>query len=282
MTNLFGTKDIKFYVNLFIKNNASLFASKAVIDVPAGNGVTSESLLNAGAKVVALDLFPDFFTVKEITCSFCDIEKEIPLASQTADFIFCQEGIEHLSNQLKVFTEFNRVLKTNGSLFITTPNYSNLKSKVSYLLTESEYFNKIMPPNEVDDLWFSGKNSRHYYGHLFLIGAQKLRTFAALNGFKIKHLYGGKISGTSLFFLFLFFPFIYLSNYITLRKNLKKKKHHAKFKEIKIIYYEIFKLNTSFKILVCTHLFIEFEKIKNTEMVDFSIFSKHATNEFAT
>ncbi len=43
----------------------------------------------------------------------------LTVASESIDYIICQEGIEHIPNQLKVLEEFNRVLKKDGVLLIT-------------------------------------------------------------------------------------------------------------------------------------------------------------------
>jgi SAM-dependent methyltransferase len=275
-----GTKDIKWFVNKHIQDNASFFKGLTVVDVPAGTGLTSESFKKAGANVIPLDLFPEFFKVDGIDCTYCNLDERIPLDDEVADVVICQEGIEHLPNQLKAFKEFSRILKPGGKLIITTPNYSNLKAKLSYLLTESEYFNKIMPPNEVDDLWFADGKREMYYGHLFLIGIQKLRTFGRLNGFNIHAIYPGRVNGTALFLTLWCYPFMWLSNLITLRKNIRKKRNNPYLKEIKGIYQEIKELNLNFKVLTGIHLFIEFEK--SNENFNFSKFKKHADTNFVT
>lgn len=99
-----------------------------------------------------------------ILCIKADLGKEIKLSNGTVDWVICQEGIEHLPNQIYLFSELNRVLKNNGRLIITTPNYSNLRAKVSHFLTESELYNKLMPPNEYDSVWHSRDNNEVYWG----------------------------------------------------------------------------------------------------------------------
>lgn len=275
-----GTKDIKWYVNTYIEQNAAQFNGLTVVDVPAGTGITSKALRNAGANVIALDLFPEFFKTEGLSCQYCNLDGVLPLNDECADVVICQEGIEHLPNQLNAFKEFARILKPGGKLIITTPNYSNLKAKLSYLLTESEYFNKIMPPNEVDDLWFADGKKEMYYGHLFLIGIQKLRTFGVLNGFKIKNIHPSRINGTAFLLTLWCYPFIWLSNLLTLRKNIRKKINSPYIKEIKEIYNEIYRLNLNFKVLTGIHLFVEFEKTATS--VDFAKFKKHSTTDFIT
>ena len=52
---------------------------------------------------------------------------------------------------------------------MTTPNYSNLRAKMSYLLSESERFNSIIAPNELDSIWMSKQDITNeiYYGHIY-------------------------------------------------------------------------------------------------------------------
>ncbi len=218
-------KSQKFYVKKYLDSMKKQLHNKIVIDIPAGNGVTSEILLENGAKVEAYDLFPEYFMLKDIQCKRADILNKIPVINNYADMLICQEGIEHFSDQLKTFKEFNRVLKKNGKLLLTTPSYSNLASKLSYLLFESEN-SKKMPPNEIDDIWMSDKklSNEIYHGHIFLIGLQKLRMLAKLAGFNIREIKYLRISKGSLFLFPIFYPFIFISSFLRYFINLNKHK----------------------------------------------------------
>jgi len=228
------------------------------IDLPAGNGETSKFLLDNGYTVHAFDLFPEFFTENRIKCGYCDVTEGIPLADKLADLLICQEGIEHFPDQLLALKEFNRVLKEKGSLIITTPNYSNLKHKLSYLLTESERYNRIMSVNEYDSIWFNrDHNDNQYYGHVFLIGITKLRLLAKIAGFKIRKIHFSEIKPSNIFLFVIFYPFILLSALMTYRRNVKKKP------VAKAAYLEILKLNIDPRILIDGSLIVEFEKEHN-------------------
>jgi SAM-dependent methyltransferase len=258
------SKDIKDHVNAYIKANTAYFKNKLVIDLPAGTGITAKTLKETGAEVKAFDLFPEFFKTDGITCSYADIMDKIPLENNKADWVICQEGIEHFENQFQALKEFNRVLKLNGKLIVTTPNYSNLRSKISYLISESEYFSKFISPNEFDSIWMTQKvDNRIYFGHIFLTGIQNLRCLAALSGFKIKNVYRVRTNKTSVWLLPFFYPYIYLFNWLIYKKSLKKSTN----KEAHNTYKEIFRLNTSISILTDSHLFIEFEKVHETKDV---------------
>ena len=269
-------KSIKFYVKRFILENSALLKGKTVVDFPAGNGITSNILREIGAKPVPIDLFPEYFELEGMECLRANIRESLPLKDVSNDFLICQEGIEHFSDQFKALTEFNRVLKKDGVLLITTPNYSNLRAKLSYLLSESERFNSIMPPNELDSIWMTNKNITNeiYFGHIFLIGIQKLRVLAVLAGFEIKKIHFTRIKSTSLLLLPFFYPFILLSNYITYQKNLRKKSDFD-IETKKRVYREIFRLSINPKILIDGHIMVEFIKVKETHEVSDGLKSIH-------
>lgn len=254
-------KSIKYYVKRYLLDNKDQFSGKKIIDFPAGNGVTSRIIKEVGAKPIALDLFPEYFNVDGMSCERANISEGLPLKNETGDALICQEGIEHFSDQLKAFREFNRVLKKDGTLLVTTPNYSNIRAKLSYLLSESERFNSMMAPNELDSIWMSKQDITNeiYFGHIFLIGIQKLRVLARLSGFKIKKVHFTRAKSTSVILLPLFYPFILISNWIAYRKNLKKNKQFDDATK-RAVYKEIYKLSINPKILVGGDLMIEFEK----------------------
>ena len=272
-------KSIKYHVKKYLHANKSRFHNKTVIDFPAGNGITTRILKEIGSKPIPFDLFPEYFNIDELECKRANIVEGLPVEDANSDYLICQEGIEHFSDQLASFKEFNRVLKKDGGLIVTTPNYSSLRAKLSYLLSESERFNSIIAPNELDSIWMSRKDITNeiYYGHIFLIGILKLRCIGKLSGFKIKHIQKTRIKSTSLILFVFFYPFILISNWITFKKRMKKNKDFDnKIKEE--VYKEIFHLSISPKILLDGHLFVEFEK--EYELDDVAKYLKSNHKEF--
>lgn len=269
-------KSIKYHVKKYLLNNKSLYKNKTVIDFPAGNGITTRILSEIGAQPIALDLFPEYFEMKDLVCHRANIREGLPVDSNSADALICQEGIEHFSDQFSALKEFNRVIKQGGRLIITTPNYSNLRARMSYMLSESERFNAIMPPNELDSIWMSKQHITEeiYFGHIFLIGIQKLRVLAKLNGFKIEKLYYSQSKSTSMFLLPFWYPWIYVSNWITYRKNMRKNNDFDEETK-RHVYGEVFRLSVNPKLLVSGHLFVEFVKEKEAAQVSESLRSMH-------
>lgn len=269
--HLDNPKSPKYYVKRYLESIHADLKGKIVVDMPAGTGVTTEILMNSGAKVEAFDLFPEYFMLKNVECKRADIADGMPLPDHYADMVICQEGIEHFSDQLKAFKEFNRVLKLQGSLLITTPGYSHLAAKMSHLLFESET-NKSMPPNEIDDIWMSDKSitPEIYHGHIFLIGLQKLRILAKLAGFRIRENKYVRLSKGSLFLFPFFYPFIFVSSVLRYYRNLRKNEN-IPLSHKKSVYREQLAINISPKNLLNKHTFIIFEKEKDVADLDFRL-----------
>jgi len=66
-------KSPKFYVKKYLDSIKNELQDKIVLDVPAGNGATTEILLENGAKAEPFDLFPEYFMLKNIERKRADI-----------------------------------------------------------------------------------------------------------------------------------------------------------------------------------------------------------------
>ena len=254
-----GPKEIKQVVWRILEERALELKGRRALDFPAGNGVTSAHLKNLGAEVVAIDLFPELFRVEGLFAQHGDLSDRFQVESNSIDFAVCQEGIEHVGGQDHVFSEFARVVKPGGTLLLTTPNYSSLKAKLSYLLTESESFGRIMPPNERDSVWISKSVEdgdiapRVYYGHCFLTGFFRLRLFAKLAGWRFVQIHDSRVNFTSLLLLVIFYPFIFL---FSLRTALR---FFIKQRDSGGLALELFRFMVHPKLLLENHLVLEFQ-----------------------
>ncbi len=255
--SFFVPKEIKWHVARWIAKNKSVLRNLKVVDAPAGSGRSTDLLIKAGASVKSFDLMPEFFKVQNQVCHKISIgDENFPLENNSQDLVLCQEGIEHIPDHNKVFREFNRICKLHGTVLITTPNGSSLRSRLSNLLNESEMY-KYMPPNEWDSIWKKGSLDKEvYYGHVFLTGIQKLRLFAVMNGFQIKKIHSTHFSFTNLVLLILFYPWIVIFCSFAYLRSLRK----SKGTEARKVYGELFKLQLNVKILLSSHLFVEFRK----------------------
>jgi SAM-dependent methyltransferase len=252
---------IKYHVKQHILSNPELFCGKTVIDFPAGNGVTSRIVRDCGGIPRPYDLFPEYFRVPGLECSLANIADGIPEKTGIADAVICQEGIEHFADQLGALKEFNRVLKQGGILLLTTPNYSNLRAKVSHLFSESERYISSMPPNEIDSIWMSQEHvsKEIYYGHIFLLGIQKLRLLAKLAGFRIQRTVFTRARPKAVILFPFLYPLVVLVNVLSYWRNVRRHSG-AQRHEAQKAYKQILRLAINPKILVDGHLMIEFSK----------------------
>jgi SAM-dependent methyltransferase len=249
----FPSSGINRYVTRYIRGLGDL-SGKVVVDLPAGDGRSSWLFAQAGAKVRALDLFPEFMRAPGLRGEHGDMGRRLPLEDACADYALCQEGIEHVSDQLSLLGEFNRILKPGGRLILTTPNSSHLRARLAHFCFESDTTRR-MPPTEVDSIWFDSSNDeRIYFGHLFLLGVNRLLTFARLAGFALERRLRTDLSPTSLMVLPLGCPAILgVSTLAYLRSR-------SRFESVppairRAIFWEHVRVNCAPSTLLCKHIF---------------------------
>jgi SAM-dependent methyltransferase len=257
----FPIKGINKYTTQYIRNLPDL-TGKIVLDIPCGDGRASYEFKKKGAEVKAFDLFPDFMKLTDVESKYADLSEELPVESESVDYIICQEGIEHIPNQLKVLQEFNRVLKKDAILLITTPNDSQIKVRMSNFLLETDLY-KRMPPTEVDSIWFAENDTNKlYYGHLFLLGVQHFQTLLTLSGFKTKKRIKTDFSTSSLILGVVFYPVLVVMTFLAYFLY-KDENQHVEEKAKKRILFGRAILNLLPTTLFNKHIFWEIKKESN-------------------
>jgi SAM-dependent methyltransferase len=259
----FPNAGIHKYVSEYIRSLPDL-SGKTVLDVPCGDGRSSYEFKKKGADVIALDLFPEFMLIDDIEAKYADLSEKLPVEDNSVDYIICQEGIEHIPNQLNVLEEFNRVLKKDGILLLTTPNNSHMRARVSHMLLETDLW-KRMPPTEIDTIWFAESNKdKLYFGHLFLLGVQHLQSLVTFSGFEVTKRIKTDRGSTAILFSLFAYPFLLLftmSSYFYYRNKNPQVDQATKRK----ILWERVKLNLSSTTLFNKHIFWEMKKINSLD-----------------
>jgi len=266
---------INHYVAEYIKTLPNL-TGKFVLDIPCGDGRASYEFFKKGATVKAFDLFPGFMKLNTVKAEYADLTGTLPIESNSIDYIICQEGIEHVPNQLRVLEEFNRVLKTGGTLLITAPHLSHVRARIAHFFLESDCWTR-MPPTEIDSIWFAENNSNKlYFGHFFLPGAQHLQSLLTLSGFQVTKRIKTDLGNASLGFGVLLYPVFvfvtFLSWVFYRRKNI-----HIPQRKKDQIFWERIKLNLSPKTLFCKHIFWVLKK--ESELNEITIKLKNMRRE---
>ncbi|MDM8356550.1 class I SAM-dependent methyltransferase [Pandoraea communis] len=218
------------------------WANKTVVDLACGDGRTTYILRNLGATVKPFDIMPEYCKL-DGGADYANIMDGLPIESSSVDVVVLQEVIEHLPNHLAALQEISRILKPGGELFLTTPNRSSMASKLAYLCFESEII-RGTPASAMESVW-GEDGERKYYGHLFLMGAQQLRTLSMLAGFTSMQVYRSDKSRTSQWLMVPFYPVVYAASYRAYRRALRKSNcaNYAREK------YEQLKLNVDGRIL---------------------------------
>jgi SAM-dependent methyltransferase len=249
------------YTKRYLDTLGSL-SGKLVVDIPAGSGHISQEFARRGARVIALDLYPEQISVKDVEKLHADMNERLPLENDVADIVLCQEGIEHIHNQFDLLKEFNRVLKPGGKLIITTPSLSHIRARLSMMLIESEYW-KRLPASEVDSVWFSEQDSeRVYFGHLYLITANHLRAISSITGFEIEKRLVTQISTSSALLSVIFYPLILLGTVLAFLDSYRKNRKSWNTDKMRV-YKEQMKINLSPVTLMCKDIFWVLKKKRN-------------------
>jgi SAM-dependent methyltransferase len=257
-TATFPAKGINRYVSRYINDMPDL-SGRVVVDIPCGDGRASYRFREKGATVRAFDLYPEFMKVEGISAEHADMSERLPIDDASADYVICQEGIEHVPDQVALLTEFNRILKPGGRLFLTTPNVSHFRTRLAMFLTESTLWRR-MPASEIDSVWFSEKHSdRVYYGHLFLVGAHHLHTICKVAGFEVKERVRTKVSATSVILGVFFYPVVLIATVLAFVLGRKKVAHVDRDVANRVLWEHV-ALNVSPRTLFCKHMFWVLEK----------------------
>ena len=208
-------------IDLFLEKKRGI-----VLDLPAGFGQESAHLRELGFKTVLADLFPRPGKSGTSTWVRADAMETFPFGNKTFDYVLSREGIEHFENQAGFLNECARVIKPGGCLVVTTPNITNLRSRLSYFLTCQRTLRRGLI-NEVQTLRGTSADGRHYHGHAFLIDYFRLRYLLKLAGFEKLEVYTDRYSSASLALLWLV-PFLYIATRVSI--GISGKKFRGKYK----------------------------------------------------
>src|SRR4030042_3254919 len=74
---------------------------------------------------------------------FCDLET-IPRGSSLYDAIICNQVFEHVKHPEKVISEFNRILKPGGKLFLTAPQCAGIHMAPYHFFNFTQYGLKLL------------------------------------------------------------------------------------------------------------------------------------------
>jgi SAM-dependent methyltransferase len=112
-----------------------------VIEIGCGSGDLLEALRDREADVFGVEISDSAVTLckeKGIRCAKMDlslsrIDESQVVAGEGFDLCILVEVLEHVFDYFRLTDNINRILKVNGKLFLTVPNFDSIRSLVNYL-----------------------------------------------------------------------------------------------------------------------------------------------------
>ncbi len=110
-----------------------------ILDLGAGEGEFSRRLIEKDFKAIPVDGFDTYWRNSQIPLIIANLDGEfastVSPSGKRFDAIVAIEIIEHLENPYLFLRECAKLLKSNGLLFITSPNVESITSRIIFLYT---------------------------------------------------------------------------------------------------------------------------------------------------
>ena len=171
------TGDYKARMNAIIRMCGT---GKKILDIGCFTGYLMERLKEKNNEVYGVDISQKAVSnakKKGLTVSQGDVEKGLKFKDNTFDVIVMGEIIEHVFDTDKVIREIRRMLKSEGSVVITTPNIACLNRRLRLLLGENPY---------IDIGVLNDDNKTTASGHIRYFTFANLKILLERNGFKVR------------------------------------------------------------------------------------------------
>ncbi len=153
-------------------------SGKKVLDIGCRWGHITYDIAKKGNEVIGIDFVPEFIEeAKKIhgdKVKFMVMDAyDLKFKDKSFDAVFLGETFEHLIDPRKALKEIRRVLKDNGALIITTPNFASFRNRIKTFL---------------------GYQNDDFYLHIKVCTKETLENLLKGAGFKIEKIKGNQIS----------------------------------------------------------------------------------------
>jgi len=184
----------------------------SVLDAPCGQGELAVLLTKEGFRVSGADLeeglHPEAVAALGDRFHVVDLNAPLPWPDGSFELAVCVEGVEHLESAFAFIREARRVCRPGGTLLITTPNISSVRSRMRYF-GSSFYTQDPRPLNEA---------SRHPLHHIGLRTFWEWRYILHACGFRLVE--AGRTHVKPVSYLYgIFAPWMWLYTSIAFRKE---------------------------------------------------------------
>jgi 2-polyprenyl-3-methyl-5-hydroxy-6-metoxy-1,4-benzoquinol methylase len=180
-----------------------------VLDAPCGGAAAlTLALKERGLSAVGADVDADAAARLGDAFAQVNLDESLPWPDNRFDAVFSTEGIEHLENQFAFLREICRVLKPGGTLVLTTPNITALRSRVRFF--GSGFFGRDMRP--------LNETSRHPLHHIGLLTFPDLRYVLHTSGFRLIDISHTHIKPVSYLYA-IYVPWMWMYTKLAFRKE---------------------------------------------------------------
>lgn len=157
-----------------------------IIDLAAGVGVVAKRIQeNYPCDLLCNDVSPQSLRslkanqLNTVSFDLDNPDTDFPFPDETFDAIISLATLEHIINIKHHMTEIRRILKNNGHLYISAPNYSALQFVIPFILKGRTFHNPLK----------EGINKYEFYAHVRYFTYKTLLEFVSSFGFKAELVY---------------------------------------------------------------------------------------------
>src|SRR5712692_1532683 len=179
-----------------------------VLDAPCGNGAMTVALAQQGFSAKGADLASEAAALLGPSFTQANLDAALPWPNENFDAVFCTEGIEHLENHFSFLREIRRILKPGGTLVLTTPNITALRSRVRFF--GSGFFGRDSRP--------LNESARYPLHHIGLATLPELRYELHVSGFHLIEISHTHVKPVSYLYA-IFAPWMWFYTRIAFRKE---------------------------------------------------------------
>jgi len=180
-----------------------------VLDAPCGGAAAlTQALIGQGFEALGADIDSEAEACLGKAFVKVNLDSKLPWPEGGFDAVISTEGIEHLENHFSFLREMCRILKPGGTLVLTTPNITALRSRVRFF--GSGFFGRDgRPLNET---------ARHPLHHIGLATFSELRYELHMSGFRLVEVRHTHIKPVSYLYA-IYVPWMWLYTRLAFRKE---------------------------------------------------------------
>ena len=104
-----------------------------ILDVPSGEGILTQFLKENNWDVYAADIDRGNFKIEKDRFQEVNLNSELPYEKESFDAVLCANGLHRLYNPAGAVSEFSRIIKPGGKLYINLNNYASFSKRLRFL-----------------------------------------------------------------------------------------------------------------------------------------------------